>query len=390
MYQNLKKKYYKLKIILMHKKLLLGLLAAICLLGSCASKGYKISGQLTNSATGEVYLGKVTVEGLIPIDTTRLVDGNFSFDGNVEFPEAYVIGFEKYQDYIMLFLENTNISVKGDVDKLPEAQIKGSKLNDILSKFNNEMPHNAELEKMGTDFARAQQQGDETTMQSIIADAQKINEVREKYIHNFIKENNNNVVGAYLALSAIQMLSLEDIEEIKPVLNENMPNHPYVTGLNDMHEQMLQYREMEAKMEAAKTNLEIGKEAPLFTLPDINGKEVSLESFRGKYVFIDFWASWCQPCRIENPNLIKAYKKYGGAKFEIISVSLDKTVEPWLKAVEDDGLNWTLLHDAMGNSATLYAVETIPNTWLLDKDGKIIKKNLRGNELEQTLAELLK
>ena len=384
------KKNYKLKIILMHKKLLLGLFAAICLLGSCASKGYKISGQLTNSATGEVYLGKITVDGLMPIDTTRLVDGNFNFDGSVEFPEVYVIRFEKYQDYIMLFLENTNISVKGDVDKLPEAQIKGSRLNDIFTKFNDEMPHKAEIEKMNNDFMRAQQQGDETTMQSIMADAEKINKDREKYFIDFIKANTNNAMGAYLALSAIQMLSFEDIEQIMPELNANLPNHPYVTGLSEAYEQISQYREMEAKMEAAKASLGIGKEAPLFTLSDINGKEVSLESFRGKYVFIDFWASWCMPCRYENPNLIEAYKKYGGAKFEIISVSLDKTVEPWLKAVEEDGLNWTLLHDPTGNSATLYAVETIPSTWLLDKEGKIIKTNLRGAELEQTLAELLK
>jgi len=374
----------------MNKKLLLGLLATICLLSSCASKGYKISGQLTNSATGEVYLGKVTVEGLIPIDTTRLVDGVFNFEGSVEFPEVYVIGFEKYQDYIMVFLENAKISVKGEIDNLPKAEIKGSKLNDIFAKFNSGMPHNAELEKMNNDFMMAQQLGDETTMQSIMADAEKINEVREKYFIDFIKENNNNVVGAYLALSVFQMLPFEDFEEIVPVLNENLLDHPYVAGLNDAYESMLQYMDMEIKMEEAKANVGIGQEAPLFTLPDINGKDVSLESFRGKYVLLDFWASWCQPCREENPNLIKAYKKYGGAKFEIVSVSLDKTAEPWLKAVEDDGLNWTLLHDAMGNSAMLYAVEAIPNTWLLDREGKIIKKDLRGDELEQTLAELLK
>jgi thiol-disulfide isomerase/thioredoxin len=139
-------------------------------------------------------------------------------------------------------------------------------------------------------------------------------------------------------------------------------------------------------------NIDVGKPAPDFTQTDINGKPVALSSFKGHYVLVDFWASWCGPCRAENPAVLKAYRAYHSKGFDILGVSLDEKKDKWLAAIKKDGLEWRQVSDLKGweNSvAQLYGVLGIPMNYLLDKDGKIIAKSLRGEDLEKTLAELV-
>ena len=136
----------------------------------------------------------------------------------------------------------------------------------------------------------------------------------------------------------------------------------------------------------------IGGAAPEFTLNDVNGKPVSLASFKGKYTLVDFWASWCGPCRVENPTVVKAYNTYKSKGFEILGVSLDDKKENWEKAIAQDKLAWTQVSDLKGwrsDVAALYGVKAIPMNYLLDKDGKIIAKSLRGEELIKKLGEVL-
>jgi thiol-disulfide isomerase/thioredoxin len=136
---------------------------------------------------------------------------------------------------------------------------------------------------------------------------------------------------------------------------------------------------------------QIFKTAPDFTIPSIeDGKEITLSSLRGKYLLVDFWASWCRPCRAENPNVKAAYKKYKSKGFEVLSVSVDRDTAAWKSAVNTDGMTWIQGHDTNNISYSLYGVMSIPTTLLLDKDGVIIEKNLRGAALEEKLKELFK
>jgi peroxiredoxin len=137
--------------------------------------------------------------------------------------------------------------------------------------------------------------------------------------------------------------------------------------------------------------LSVGQMAPDFELPNPEGKMIKLSSLKGKYVMIDFWAAWCKPCRAENPNVVRMYNQYKDKGFEVFGVSLDRTREDWVKAIEVDGLTWPQVSDLNyfnSAAATLYQIDAIPATYLLDPEGKIIAKDLRGASLEAKLAEL--
>ena len=366
------------------------LIILVSLSSSCSSNEYKITGQFEKDATGQVTLNRLTLEGLEPVDTVRLIDGMFTFTGSVEFPEMYLIFFENSQEPLFLFVENTNINVSGNTNTLGDVTVKGSKLNDIFYRIKNGLPHQEEMQRLEASFFMAQMSGDEEAMASIIADSEVIMEDIKNYYLNSIRANYANPVGAFLVLEAGQMMTMDDLQEVITGLDNNLGEHPYVVGLSEILESMLFQQQLMEQMQASIPKFEPGDVAPTFILTDINGKEVDLQSFRGKYVFIDFWAAWCRPCREENPNLVKAYKTYGGKNFEIISISLDEQPEDWKKAVAEDGLTWTQLRDESGEVADKYGVQTIPNTWLLDKDGAIIKQDLRGEELINTLKELIK
>ncbi|MCC7501528.1 MAG: TlpA family protein disulfide reductase [Flavobacteriales bacterium] len=212
---------------------------------------------------------------------------------------------------------------------------------------------------------------------------------------NFVQEN----MGSPIALAALSRMDMgQDAELFKSTrdaLRKTMPRSEFFAGFRDqvdrMEKQLEAQKAQEAEMERLSNLIPVGSEAPDFSQQDPNGKTIALSSLRGKVVLIDFWASWCKPCRMENPNVKRVYEKYHAKGFEILGVSLDRDKNSWMGAIQQDGLPWLHVSDLQfwnNAAAQQYGISSIPFTVLVDKDGKVIDKNLRGPALEAKLAEL--
>lgn len=206
------------------------------------------------------------------------------------------------------------------------------------------------------------------------------------YLKKFINSTNDPTLGI-LALSWGRSLSRIDFEN---ALNGLLAKYPENVVLQNMKKSYLQQNQMEKEQ---ADNSWVGKQAPDLNLPDVNGKNIDLSSFKGKYVLVDFWASWCEPCRMENPNVVKAYQEFKDKNFTILGVSLDSKKDAWQKAINDDKLTWTHVSDLKYWSSAavqIFKFDGIPFNVLIDPQGKIIAQQLRGESLENKLKEVLK
>jgi peroxiredoxin len=201
-----------------------------------------------------------------------------------------------------------------------------------------------------------------------------------------IKENNSS----FASIMAIQQLRPENYLDVYKALDKGLSEkYPDNKDIKSFHAMVQQTEMMVARTQAIK----VGAEAPELILPMPNDKDLALTSLRGKVVLIDFWASWCGPCRKELPNVKRAYEKYKSKGFEILGVSLDKDRNAWLEAISKEGLTWPQVSDLkfwQSEACQIYAVQSIPYTVLVDKEGKIIATDLRGADLDKKLAEVLK
>jgi peroxiredoxin len=228
-------------------------------------------------------------------------------------------------------------------------------------------------------YAAAEQTQNINEMMRIRTDYERLVDSLKNYAQGFIFKNRGSVIAAYFGLVYLNEPGKEALmTQIYDTLTPAVKKSYFGTKLGEMV--------------ASTAKTAIGQTAPDFTQNDPTGKPVSLSSFRGQYVLVDFWASWCGPCRQENPNIVKAYNTYKDKGFTILGVSLDKEKEAWEKAIVDDKLTWNHVSDLKfweNSAARLYNIQSIPASFLLDKEGKIIAKDLRGEALEAKLFELM-
>jgi peroxiredoxin len=338
---------------------------------------------VTDSAT--VTNGEFTFTGVVmdPVTASLFIDHkNLGFAKYVEqnFPDG---GPSKTADGLSFFLDKGNINITAK-DSIAKADITGSQVNDDNKALKTQL--SVIVEKAKQLNAKAQKAGAEqqrsAAFQNDMQAKYKVLQAEQKTVlKNFITSH----PASYISLLALSGVSgpAPDVSEIEPLYNVLADNLKNSEG----------GKQLKMAIDALKLT-SIGAIAPDFTQNDVNGLPVRLSSFRGKYVLLDFWASWCGPCRQENPNVVKLYNKYKGKGFTVLGVSLDKAEgkAAWLAAIKNDGLTWTQVSDLKywGNLvATLYGVQSIPQNFLIDPQGKIIAKDLRGDDLDNALEKYL-
>ncbi|GAB3738492.1 TlpA disulfide reductase family protein [Hymenobacter agri] len=377
----------------MRKPLLAALLALPVLAAAQTPFTCTVKGQLarTITAPAKVYL----LQGMTISDSAILKNGAFEMKGTAQMPtiadvilrrDGHLGNFMRtYRDQTRIYLEPGIVTISSP-DSLAHATAKGGptmadylRLDALMKPTLARMKAmSAEVQKM-TD-AQRQAPGFREQMQARFAAFDK-KIVQTNYA--FVKDNPNSMVSLD-ALLGVRMLDLPQYATVGPLyeaLNPALKNTP-------------QGRDYGSMVQSLK-DLAIGQPAPIFSQNTPDGKTVSLADYRGKYVLVDFWASWCGPCRAENPAVTKVYNEYKGRNFDILGVSLDRPGEreKWLKAIKDDQLAWTQVSDLKGweNAvAQRYGVRSIPQNYLVGPDGKIVATNLRGAELGATLAKLIK
>ena len=358
------------------RKLLLSIVAASMTLAACnAQSGYKVTGTVEGMPDGKAIIATVNGSSLDTLAKADVKNGSFEFTGNVSEPTGAYIMVIGQRGAIPFMLENANITVNAGQAGLTVTGSEGQKIYDQFMAINTTTQQ--EAMKLQQEYQAAN--GDQAKMQAVQEAYAKLMTDAQAKETELIKANPDSYVSTFVIVSGMGQMEYEQLKERYNLLGEKAKASAQGKAIAAQI----------AKLESTA----IGQIAPNFTITTPEGDSISLYDIKGKVKLIDFWASWCGPCRGENPHVVEIYKEYHPKGLEIFGVSLDNNKEAWVKAIADDGLVWKHGSDLKGwqsAPAQLYSVSGIPHTVLLDENNKIIAKNLRGDELKQKIAELLK
>ena len=358
------------------RKLFLSIVAAGMTLAACnAQSGYKVTGTVEGMPDGKAIIATVNGSSLDTLAKADVKNGSFEFTGNVSEPTGAYIMVIGQRGAIPFMLENANITVNAGQAGLTVTGSEGQKIYDQFMAINTTTQQ--EAMKLQQEYQAAN--GDQAKMQAVQEAYAKLMTDAQAKETELIKANPDSYVSTFVIVSGMGQMEYEQLKERYNLLGEKAKASAQGKAIAAQI----------AKLESTA----IGQIAPNFTITTPEGESISLYDIKGKVKLIDFWASWCGPCRGENPHVVEIYKEYHPKGLEIFGVSLDNNKEAWVKAIADDGLVWKHGSDLKGwqsAPAQLYSVSGIPHTVLLDENNKIIAKNLRGDELKQKIAELLK
>lgn len=341
------------------------------------SIGFEINGQISNAEGKKIYLAPTAQA--VAIDSAVIRDRTFKLRGKIKEPDYYALQVEGQSAYTWFILSNSKLKFKGNADSMRQANITGSKeLRDAQTLRNTIKPYFASQSDAFDSAFAAYNRDDSSTGQKFEALNVSITKTINDSIARFIKRYPNSYI------------SLAYLYELHKTYGVNRAKSLFLSLSPALHNHSVGKQLKYEIFEAVQLNA-LNKKAIAFQQMDTANNVISLSAYKGKYVLIDFWASWCGPCRAENPKIKKAYTKYQAKGFEVLGVSLDNNKVAWKKAINMDNLPWTNVSDLNGfkNSVSQkYAVTELPTNYLLDPEGKIIGKNLKGDTLLEKLKSI--
>ncbi|NOY51440.1 MAG: AhpC/TSA family protein [Chlorobi bacterium] len=358
--------------------LLLGLLIGIIVV-SCQQKetfNFKVNATITGIGDKMVYLQQRKNGDWVKLDSVAFVNDKGVFQENIGLPEFFYLSVKGDRAYVPFFGEQGEINISTSVNNMRDVKVEGSKTHDEYDAFMGTLAKfDEQASQLGQRYQQAKSEGKEEELSKIEDEYNDVEKQKSQSMLDYATSNNESIVGPFIIMSNSYLFDLDQLDKVTNGFSDKIAESYYVNYLKDRV--------------ATLKRVAVGQKFVDFTLNDVDGNPVSLSSkINGNYVLVDFWASWCAPCRAENPNVVKAYNKYHDKGFDVFGVSFDKDHDKWVKAIEDDNLGWTHVSDLKywsSEAGKLYGVQSIPHNLLINPEGIIVEKNLRGEDLQKKL-----